>query len=136
MDIYKEIVSLEKKGIFICFVYDHYPTGTNCNFSIEFTDRLPADKSTKFVKGRKEYKTGLYGDNTEFGDTADTMVAAIKIAKWLSKKDNVERYFGGGFGSVTEEGRKKFEEKLAFDKKFGTMVNKLYTENHPFKKIK
>ena len=92
MNIYNEIQKLEKRGVFICYCYDHYTTGTNCNFSIEFAYRLPANKSIHHSERKgKQYKTGLYGDNNEFGNTADTMVASIKIAKWLLKDNNVAK---------------------------------------------
>lgn len=79
MDIAKEISNLERKGIFICLNYDHYPDGTNCNFSIQFT--------------KTKNQTCWYGDNHEFGGTAETLIAAISFAKWFSEDDERIKWF-------------------------------------------
>ncbi len=60
--------TLEQNGVFIHYNYDHYTDGTNCNFSIEFTNQ--------------KTQTGWYGDNHEFGGVKDVMLFSIKLALW------------------------------------------------------
>lgn len=60
--------TLEQNGVFIHYSYDHYKDGTNCNFSIEFTNQ--------------NTQTGWYGDNHEFGEVKDVMLFSIKLAFW------------------------------------------------------
>jgi hypothetical protein len=60
--------TLEQNGVFIHYNYDHYTDGTNCNFSIEFTNQ--------------KTQTGWYGDNHEFGEVKDVMLFSIKLALW------------------------------------------------------
>lgn len=139
MNIYNEIKRLEKKGVFICYCFDHYTNGTNCNFSIEFAYRLPANKSIHHSDRKgKQYKTGLYGDNNEFGNTADTMVASIKIAKWLFKDNNVAKYFEDAplynlTETITNKGHKKYLKMRACRIKFDKMVEKLYAKKIPLR---
>ena len=37
MNIQEEIRELEKQGVFIHYMHEHYTNGSNCSFSIEFT---------------------------------------------------------------------------------------------------
>jgi hypothetical protein len=68
MNMFDIIKDLEEEGIFIDFHHEYYEDGSNCIFQIHFRNY--------------DYTTYLFGDNHEFGDTAETMVAAIKLANW------------------------------------------------------
>lgn len=92
MDLIKELGELESKGVFIHLSYDHYKDGTNCNFSIEFT--------------KTDNQTYWYGDNHEFGNVPQVLVAAVKLAKWfLEDEDRIKFFFISVAETVTEEGR-------------------------------
>ena len=121
MDIYKEIQELERKGVFIDFISEYYGNGTNCNFSITFID----PKTNKLIN-----KTGLYGDNHEFGDTADVLVAAIKLAKWLSVDNRVTKYFEDVTETITPEGHARWMRTCDFRKTFGEFLHELCTTEH------
>lgn len=121
MNIYKEIRALEKKGVFIYYRPEYYGDGANYNFSIEFTK-----------KGNMIHKTGLYGDNHEFGDASDVMVASIKIAKWFLKNGNLKKYlyYDSISSTITRSGHKKFCDGLIFKKKLYKMEESLYKKNY------
>lgn len=70
----QELTLLEQAGIFIHLDYEHYDDGTNCLFQIEFRN--------------KKIRTGQYGDNHEFGNTVETINAAIHLAKWYSTDES------------------------------------------------
>ena len=71
----EELTLLEEVGIFIHLDYEHYDNGTNCLFQIEFRD--------------KKTMTCQFGDNHEFGNTVETINAAIQLAWWYH--NNVSR---------------------------------------------
>jgi hypothetical protein len=93
MDIYKEIKELRKKhNAHIIFSHDIYEPGNNCLFSIIFNND-------------RNYQTGTYGDNHEFGETEDVMVAAVHIANFmLSDPKYLEAYFSSMNETATREG--------------------------------
>jgi len=103
MNIQEETRELEKQGVFIHYSHEHYTNGSNCNFSIEFT-RHPYPH-----RPEDHYQTGWYGDNHEFGDTADVLEASIKMAKWLLRGNNLEWFFYNPNETVSEEGHKKWK---------------------------
>lgn len=91
MNIEEEICALEVQGVFIKLSYDHYNDGTNCNFSIDFH--------------KLGHNTMRYGDNHEFGDTANVLIAGIKFAKWfLEDEDRFKWFFYSKHETITEEG--------------------------------
>jgi hypothetical protein len=80
INIYEEIKKLKEKNVYIFFDHDFYKGGSNCNFSIAFRDI--------------EKQTGWFGDNHEFGDVEDVMVAAIKLANFLlSEPEYIKAFF-------------------------------------------
>ena len=75
----KTIQFLEDKGVTISYVHDRYKTGINCNFQI------------RFANGKGTYQ---YGDNHEFGNIAQTMVASVKLAtKMVTDEEFMYWYF-------------------------------------------
>ena len=115
MDIAAEIRKLEKRGVFIYFTYDHYTSGTNCNWSIEFRD--------------SKKQTSWYGDNNVFGDTADAMIAAIRFANWLLEGDNLYWHFLNVSETVTKEGHALWVERSKKQEiEWNFILNQLYTE--------
>lgn len=96
MDLKREIRELEQKGVFIHLGYDHYTTGTNCIWSIEFQ--------------KTNNQTGWYGDNNEFGDTVDCLIIAVKFANWFLERDNLKWFFYNPTETVTEEGRANYRK--------------------------
>jgi len=80
MDIYKEIKKLREQNVFITFIPEYYDDGVNYNFQIRFFE----DKFT----------TMSYGDNHEYGEVEDVIVASIKFANFmLSKPEYLKYYF-------------------------------------------
>lgn len=117
MNIYKEIKGLEKKGVFIHFGHEHPSYGSHCLFSIEITE-----------KGKHKYQTSWYGDNKEFGDTADTMVSAIKIARLFAKNNNAKKYFND-VKRTTEQRRNEFRKIWSFRTEFNKKIIRFYKKN-------
>lgn len=111
------IRKLESLGVFIHLSYDHYKDGSNCSFSIEFT------KQEAYPE--KHLQTGWYGDNHEFGDTADCIECAIRFANWLLEDSNLYWYFYNVKETVTKEGHANFIKYLDFKE---LSDNKIYTE--------
>lgn len=70
----EELKLLEQYGIFIHLNYEHYDIGTNCLFQIEFKN--------------KKTMTCQFGDNHEFGNTVETINAAIQLAKWYHNDES------------------------------------------------
>jgi hypothetical protein len=93
MDYLREIELLYKAGVLIHYVHETYRDGTNTNFSIEFL-------KFKYPDG-KTYRTGLYGDNHEFGDPHEVMRASVLFAKYLLEGDNLLWNFANPTNEVT-----------------------------------
>lgn len=126
MDIKSEIRKLEAKGVFISLSYDHYynkPITTNCNFTIEFI------KVKNILK-----QTEWFGDNHEFGDTADVLEAAIRIAKWLLRGDRLKWYFHNSTNSNTKKGLELYKEYVKNKKRFRKMLVKSFPAYAKFSK--
>jgi hypothetical protein len=119
MNIQEEIRELEKKGVYIEYRPEHYlPNGgSNLCFAIEFTKHLRPGRGPNDY-----YRTGLYNDNHEFGDAADVIEAAIKIAKWLLDGDRLKWYFYSSQENVTEEGRAKWKKYNEMREEFDAML--------------
>jgi hypothetical protein len=93
---------LEQNGVFIHYSYDHYVDGTNCNFSIEFTNQ--------------RQQTCWYGDNHEYGNVNEVMNFARKLAVWYL--DNPARINLINSGYHDPKYIEYVEEKSKFIKKF------------------
>jgi hypothetical protein len=79
----KTYQELEKKGVYIHYIPEHYDDGSNLSFSIEFRHH--------------NKQTGWFNDNHEFGDVYNTMIKSIKLAKWyLEDIDRIEM-MGSGY---------------------------------------
>lgn len=96
---------LEKNGVFIHYLYDHYKDGTNCNFSIEFRD--------------KKTQTGWYGDNNEFGGVKNVMITSINFALWYLENPKYIDLINSGYHNP--DYIKYQETKREFIKKY--MIN-------------
>jgi len=73
---FKILTKLEKQGVYIHTSIEHYPDGSNLNFSIEFR---------KHGKGKQ---TSWYGDNHEYGDIGRTMSCAVRLAQFYLEDPN------------------------------------------------
>lgn len=114
MDILKEIRELEKENIFIFFSHDLYKDGSNCSFSILFGNHNSDDN-----------QTGWYGDDHEFGDTADVMVRAIEVAWFMNKNlDYIKWYFYSAKETRSKEGYDNMMKSMEIQKKISEFIFK------------
>ena len=130
MNYLEEIKELEAKGVFIHYSHEHYPgSGTNCMFQIEFTKHPYPNRPEKC------YMTGAWGDNHEFGDTADAMEASVKIAKWLLEGDRLEWFFFSAKETVTEEGHALWMKGQKMKDEFHKMLVDTFPKYAEFSKF-
>jgi hypothetical protein len=117
----EEIKNLEEQGVFISFFYDHYKSGSNCNFSISIVE-----------DGKVKYGTGWHGDNHEYGDTHENMRAALNMAAWLiADKERMHNYFTWAKETVTKEGLESY--KLHQDTR-QALRDYMYKTHEPYRK--
>ncbi len=121
MNFLEEIKKLKEQNVFIEFSNEHYPNGSNCNFSI----RVIEDAKTK-------YGTGWHGDNHEYGDVEEVMEAAVKMAKWfVEDKDRMYDYFTWAKETVTKEGKARWD---THNKTSQALHDYMYKNHAPYKK--
>ena len=119
MNFIEQITDLRKKGVTIDFSNEWYTTGINCNWSVTFHNYLypekPGVKTDAFASRTRQWKTGWYGDNHEFGDVPQSMEAAVKFAYFMLENEEVlKMHFSPNFWEYPnhEELSKKLEEFL------------------------
>lgn len=110
MDFLEEIKKLEEQGVFICYSYDHYTSGTNVSFSIQFSSTYP--------DGHR-HQTGWYGDNHEFGDVHEAMKTSVLMAKWFLKGNRVQSFFHNVKETVTKKGHKEWMKQRGLEIELG-----------------
>ncbi len=129
MNFIEQITDLRKKGVTIDFSNEWYTNGINCNWSVTFHNYLypekPGVKTDAFASRTRQWKTGWYGDNHEFGDVPQSMEAAVKFAYFMLENEEVlKMYFSNNqwkYPNYKELGKK-------FDDFFDTIITNEYKE--------
>lgn len=127
MDFIEQINDLRSKGVTIDFSNEWYTTGINCNWSVTFHNYLypakPGDKTDAFSSRTRQWKTGWYGDNHEYGEVAESMKAAVKFAYFMLENEEVLKMYFSNF-------KWDYPNYQELEKKLQDFFNTIITEEY------